>query len=81
MQGVSFQKRVSPHNDICKSLYTFLKDGYISEALLNNTNPNNPPGGGGELSQFQEILYCHCYKVSVAMKECDRCHNWFHHGL
>ena len=32
-----------------------------------------------DLSQFQEILYCHCYKVSVGrMKKCDRCHNWFH---
>ena len=47
LQGVSFQKLVLPHNDICKSLYTFLKDGYIPEALLNNTNPNNLPGGGG----------------------------------
>ena len=66
-----------PHDDIGKSLYKFLKDGYIPEALLSNTNPNN--GGGEDLLQFQEILYCHCYKVNVGrMKECDRCHNWFH---
>ena len=29
--------------------------------------------------KFQEMLCCHCYKVHVGrMKECDRCHNWFH---
>ena len=76
LQGVSFQKLVLPHNDVGKSLYTFLKDGYIPEALLSNANPSN---WGENLLQFQEILYCHCYKVSVGrMKECDRCHNWFH---
>ena len=31
LQGVSFQKLVLPHNDICKSLYTFLKDDYIPD--------------------------------------------------
>ena len=41
LQSVSFQKLVLPHNDIGKSLYTFLKGGYIPEALLSNTNPNN----------------------------------------
>ena len=43
---------------------------------MSNTNPNNL---GKILLRSQEILYCHCYKVSVGhMKECDRCHNWFH---
>ena len=41
LQGVSFQKLVLPHDGIGKSLYTFLKGGYISKALLSNTNPNN----------------------------------------
>ena len=31
LQDVSFQKLVLPHNDICKSLYTFLKDDYIPD--------------------------------------------------
>ena len=65
LQGVSFQKLVSPHNDVGKSLYTFLKDGYIPEALLSNANPSN---WGENLLQFQEILHCHCYKVSVGRK-------------
>ena len=40
------------------------------------TFPNN--WGGENLLQFQEMLYCHCYKVSAGrMKECDRCHDWF----
>ena len=65
-----------PHDDIGKSLFTFLKDGYIPETLLSNANPNN---WAEILLQFQEILYCHRYKVSAGrMKECDRCHNWFH---
>ena len=76
LQVVSFQKLVLPYGDIGKSLFTFLKDGYIPETLLSNTNPNNL---GKILLRSQEILYCHCYKVSVGhMKECDRCHNWFH---
>ena len=37
----SVQKLVLPHNGIGKSLYTFLKGGYIPEALLSNTNSNN----------------------------------------
>ena len=41
LQGVSFEKLVLPHDDIGQSLYTFLKGGYIPEALLSNTNPNN----------------------------------------
>ena len=41
LQGASFQKLVLPHNDIGKSIYTFLKDGYIPEALLSNANVNN----------------------------------------
>ena len=74
LQGVSFQKLVLPHDDIVQSLYTFLKGGSIPEALLSNANPNN---WGNSL--VQEILHCHCYKVSVGrMKECNRCHNWFH---
>ena len=45
LQGVSFQKLVLPHDDIGKSLYTFLKDGDIPEALLSNANLNNWVGG------------------------------------
>ena len=42
LQGFSFQKKlVLPPDDIGKSLYTFLQDGYIPENLLSNTNPNN----------------------------------------
>ena len=41
LQDVSFQKLVLPYGDIGKSLYTFLKGGYIPEALLSSTNPNN----------------------------------------
>ena len=41
LQGVSFEKLVLPHDDIGQSLYTFLKGGYIPEALLSNANPNN----------------------------------------
>ena len=41
LQGVSFQKSVLPHDDIGQSLYTFRRSGYIPEALLSNTNPNN----------------------------------------
>ena len=40
LQDVSFQKLDLPHDDIGKSLCTFLKGGYISEALLSNKNPN-----------------------------------------
>ena len=56
LQGISFQKLVLPHDDIGKSLFTFLKDGYIPETLLSNTNPNT---WGEILLQFQETLYCH----------------------
>ena len=35
------KKLVLPPDDIGKSLYTFLQDGYIPENLLSNTNPNN----------------------------------------
>ena len=76
LQGVSFKKLVLPHNDIGKSLYTFLKDGYIPEVLLINTNSN-----GGKI-HYNFNKYCTATvtnKVSVVrMKECDRCHNWFH---
>ena len=41
LQGVSFEKLVLPHDHIGQSLYTFLKTGYIPEALLSNANPNN----------------------------------------
>ena len=41
LKGVSFQKLVLPHDDIGHSLHTFLKGGYISEALPINKNPNN----------------------------------------
>ena len=41
LQGVSFEKLVLPQDDIGQSLYTFVKGGYIHEALLSNTNPNN----------------------------------------
>ena len=51
MQSVSFQNIVLPYNNIGKSLYTFLKGGYIPEVLLSNTNSNKR---GGNL-QFQEI--------------------------
>ena len=44
LQGVSFEKLVLPHDDVGQSLYTFLKGGYIPEALLSNTNPNNWEG-------------------------------------
>ena len=76
LQGVSFKKLVLPHNDIGKSLYTFLNDGYIPEVLLINTNSN-----WGKI-HYNFNKYCTATvtnKVSVVrMKECDRCHNWFH---
>ena len=50
LQGISFQKLVLPHDDIGKSLLTFLKDSYIPETLLSNTNPNN---WGESLLKFQ----------------------------
>ena len=36
LRGVSFEKLVLLHDDISQSLYTFLKGGYIPEALLSN---------------------------------------------
>ena len=45
LQGVSFQKFVLPYSDIGKPLYTFLKDRYMLEVLLSNTNPSNSGGG------------------------------------
>ena len=41
LQGVSFERLVLPGDDNGQSLYAFLKDCYIPEALLSNTNPNN----------------------------------------
>ena len=31
LQGISFQKLVLPHDNIGKLLFTFLKDGYVTE--------------------------------------------------
>ena len=41
LQAVRFERLVLPYHDNGQSLYAFLKDGYIPEALLSNTNPNN----------------------------------------
>ena len=41
LQAVRFERLVLPYDDNGQSLYAFLEDGYIPEALLSNTNPNN----------------------------------------
>ena len=49
------------------------KEKFISDELIYKTMTK------WRVLQFQETLYCKCYKVSVdRIKECDRCHNWFY---
>ena len=73
LQDVSFQKLDLPHDDIGKSLCTFLKGGYIFEALLSNKNPNI----WGWFFNFKKYCIATVKKLD-RMKECNRCHNWFH---
>ena len=60
-----------------------MKDGYIAEALLGNTNSNNW-GRGGEGIHYSFNKYCISTVTKLVlkecdhMKECDRCHDWFH---